>query len=78
VSQNRFKIAGGRSGIRVSWQLTGLRKDAWAQAHPLRVEEDKSADQRGDYRHPEMLGEGPNASILWAVNPELMPRLGAQ
>jgi hypothetical protein len=77
VSENRFKIAGGSLGIRVSWQLTGLRKDAWAQAHPLRVEEDKPADQRGHYRHPEMLGEGRDAGILWSANPELMARLGA-
>jgi hypothetical protein len=77
VSDNRFKIAGGSSRIRVSWQLTGLRKDAWAQAHPLRVEEDKSAEQRGHYRHPEMFGEGPNASIFWAGNPDLMARLAA-
>jgi hypothetical protein len=43
----------------------------------LRVEEDKSAEQRGYYRHPEMFGEGPNASIFWAGNPDLMARLGA-
>ena len=77
VSENRFKIAGGSSGVRVSWQLTGVRKDAWAQAHPLRVEEDKSAEQKGHYRHPEMFGEGPNASIFWAGNPDLMARLEA-
>jgi hypothetical protein len=75
VSANRFKIAGGSAGVRVSWQLTGLRKDAWAQAHPLRVEEDKPAGHRGHYRHPEMVGEGPDAGILWALSPDLIARL---
>jgi hypothetical protein len=28
VTQNRFKIAGGRPGGKVSWQVTGIRHDA--------------------------------------------------
>ena len=28
ISNNRFKIAGGKSGMKVSWQVTGIRKDA--------------------------------------------------
>jgi len=30
VAGNQFRIAGGPSGMKVSWQLTGVRKDAWA------------------------------------------------
>ena len=41
IENHRFKIAGGRAGMKVSWQVTGVRRDAWAQSHPLRVEEDK-------------------------------------
>ncbi len=41
IENHRFKIAGGRAGLKVSWQVTGVRHDAWAQAHPLQVEEDK-------------------------------------
>jgi hypothetical protein len=75
VSGSRFRIAGGKSGIKVSWQLTGLRKDPWAQAHPLVVEEEKPANEKGHYRHPELFGEGLEAGTLWARNPELMQRV---
>jgi hypothetical protein len=45
IENNRFKIAGGRGGLKVSWQVTGVRHDAWAQAHPMRVEEEKTVGQ---------------------------------
>jgi hypothetical protein len=46
VEGNRFKIAGGVPGQEVSWQVSGVRQDAYAAAHPLRVETRKrKADQ---------------------------------
>ena len=56
VSGNRFKIAGGRSNGKVSWMVTGVRQDAWANAHRIPNEEDKPADERGHYMHPELFG----------------------
>ena len=56
VSANRFRIAGGFAGLKVSWQVTGVRKDAWAEAHRVVVESDKPAEQRGTYLHPEAFG----------------------
>jgi hypothetical protein len=38
VRGNRFKIAGGKPGMEVSWQLTGVRKDAYAETHRIQVE----------------------------------------
>jgi hypothetical protein len=32
-NHSRFKIAGGISGMKVSWQITGIHKDPWANAH---------------------------------------------
>jgi len=43
VANNRFKIAGGPPGLEVSWQVTGIRQDAWANARRIPVEEDKPA-----------------------------------
>jgi hypothetical protein len=54
--QSHFKIAGGTSGMKVSWQVTGIRKDPYANAHPIRVEEEKSDNERGLYIHPEFFG----------------------
>jgi len=56
ISNNRFKIAGGEAGMEVSWQVTGIRQDAYANAHRIPVEEEKTGDEQGKYLHPEVHG----------------------
>lgn len=56
ISGNHFKIAGGKPGAKVSWQVTGVRQDAYARAHRINVEEEKPAQERGHYLHPELFG----------------------
>jgi hypothetical protein len=56
ISEHQFRIAGGAPGMKVSWQVTGVRHDAFAKAHPLVVEVDKPAKERGHYLHPEAFG----------------------
>jgi hypothetical protein len=56
VEDNRFKIAGGSAGLKVSWQVTGVRQDAWAEANRPLVEEPKPAGERGYYMHPAAYG----------------------
>lgn len=56
IENNTFRIAGGTSGLKVSWQVTGIRHDAYAEAHPSPVEVDKPAGERGHYLHPELFG----------------------
>ena len=62
VKGNRFKIAGGKPGMEVSWQLTGVRKDAYAEAHRVPVEEMKPVAERGSYLHPEAFGKSAEKS----------------
>ena len=50
VSHNQFKIAGGSAGMKVSWQVTGVRHDAYANAHRIPVEVEKPAEVRGHYQ----------------------------
>jgi hypothetical protein len=57
IRDNRFQIAGGEPGMKVSWLVTGIRHDAWANAHRIPVEEQKPADERGLYLHPVELGQ---------------------
>src|SRR5215213_1977294 len=57
ISENRFKIAGGKEGMKVCWQVTGTRKDAWAAANPVEVEEEKPQEERGRYLHPNLYNE---------------------
>jgi hypothetical protein len=72
LSANRFRIAGGRAGMTVCWQVTGVRQDVYAQAHPLLVEEDKPSRERGYYLHPELYEQPADRSIGWARFPEQM------
>jgi hypothetical protein len=74
VANNRFKIAGGTARMEVSWQVTGIRQDAWANAHRVRVEEEKAEKERGHYLHPELFGQPEEKSVEWAQRPELMQR----
>jgi hypothetical protein len=59
IKGNRFKIAGGRPNGKVSWMVTGIRQDAWANAHRIPTEEEKPANQRGTYLHPDLYGATP-------------------
>ncbi len=63
ITNGRFKIAGGANGLKVSWQVTGVRQDAWAQANRLSVEKNKSRGERGRYLHPEALGQSPELGL---------------
>ena len=53
IAGNRFKIAGGKPAAKVSWQVTGIRHDAYANAHRIQVEEGKG-EKCGTYLHPEL------------------------
>ena len=57
VSQHHFKIAGGQPGMKVSWQVTGIRHDPYAEQNRIPVEEWKSAAERGKYLHPAAYGQ---------------------
>jgi hypothetical protein len=56
VRNSRFAIAGGTPGARVSWQVTGIRHDAYARRYPIPVEEEKTGEDRGRYLVPEAYG----------------------
>ena len=56
ISGNRFKIAGGSPNGKVSWMVTGIRQDAWANAHRIPTEEEKPVEKRGTYLHPDLQG----------------------
>ncbi|HOZ09145.1 MAG TPA: hypothetical protein PKW75_12745, partial [candidate division Zixibacteria bacterium] len=57
INGGRFRIAGGAPGMEVSWMVTGIRQDAFANAHRIPVEENKGAEERGRYLYPEALGK---------------------
>jgi len=47
IAKNAFTIAGGVPGQKVSWQVTGIRQDDDANAHPIVVETAKRKTELG-------------------------------
>ncbi len=66
IGHNRFEIAGGARGQEVSWQVTGIRHDPYALAHPLRAEVEKPAAELGYYLHPRLYGQPETKGVAWA------------
>ncbi|MEL7163602.1 MAG: hypothetical protein AAFN92_22785, partial [Bacteroidota bacterium] len=63
IKNNQFAIAGGRAGMKVSWQVSARRNDPWARDHPYQAEEVKDAMDKGKYYYPEGYGKGKNLQI---------------
>lgn len=62
IQQNRFIIKTDKPRVEVSWQVTGIRQDAYAETHRIPVEEVKPASERGVYLHPDAFTTKPATS----------------
>jgi hypothetical protein len=47
----------------ISWQVTGIRHDRFANANRIQVEMEKPTGERGKYLHPELYGQPREAGI---------------
>jgi hypothetical protein len=65
IKGNKFIIASANgskdAGLKVSWQVTGVRNDAYAIKNPIIVEEEKGTGtaknlKKGEYIHPDVFG----------------------
>ncbi|HUE01707.1 MAG TPA: hypothetical protein VMR62_19200 [Bryobacteraceae bacterium] len=63
ISHGRFTIKTNRPKVRVSWQVTGIRHDAYANANRIPVTEEKAAAEQGTYLHPDVFGKSENADL---------------
>jgi hypothetical protein len=75
IENHQFQIRTNLANVKVSWQVTGVRRDAYAQAHPLVVEQKKEERLRGFYIHPDLYGAAEEKQIEWARHPDTMRRL---
>lgn len=64
VEQNRFEIRTNLPRVEVSWQVTGIRHDAWAEQNRIPVELEKSKAERGKYLHPQAHGAASELGIV--------------
>jgi hypothetical protein len=69
IHGHHFTMAGGKAGMKISWQVTGTRQDAWANANRVQVEIDKPIEEQGHYLAPELHGESAEKAIRWARYP---------
>jgi hypothetical protein len=51
----------------VCWQLSGVRHDAYAKAHPIVVETNKSQEESGLFLHPEEHDERAERSLATLI-----------
>ena len=70
VANHQFTIQTDKPNVKVSWQVTGIRQDAWANAHRIPLEEDKAEKDRGFYMHPELFGAPPEQAIALRHRPK--------
>ncbi|MFM7032952.1 MAG: hypothetical protein ACKOX4_10615, partial [Bacteroidota bacterium] len=73
ISNNRFVIQSDPPRIEVSWQVTGIRNDRYARAHPIDPEPTKAAHEKGRYLHPELYGQPVNQGLLYMAPPAQSP-----
>jgi trimeric autotransporter adhesin len=69
IRSNRFTIRTSKPGVKVSWQVTGIRHDAYADAHRIEVEVEKPPQEQGRYLHPDLFGAPAEQAIGYLAPP---------
>jgi hypothetical protein len=70
IRDGRFTIKSDKPFVEVSWQVTGIRQDAFANANRIPVEEYKKPEGRGKYIHPEAHGFGKERGVGYEEHQE--------
>jgi hypothetical protein len=63
IANHTFSIKTDKPTVEVSWQVTGIRQDAWANAHRIPLEKEKAPAETGHYLYPELFGHQGEPSI---------------
>jgi hypothetical protein len=56
--------------MKVSWQVTGIRQDPWANVNRIQVEEDKPDKEKGYYTYPDLYEQPPEKGISQLLSPK--------
>lgn len=56
MENRKFAIRTNAPNVKVSWQVTGIRKDPWAEQNRIKVVEEKNRYEKGTYQSPEVYG----------------------
>ncbi len=69
IKDRTFTIRSSRPNVEVSWQVTGIRHDVWANAHRIPVEEAKPPQERGLFLTPTEWGQPKESGISFHNQP---------
>jgi hypothetical protein len=72
IADHKFTVMTNAPHVKVSWQVTAVRQDAYAKTHPIVVEQVKPAQEKGFYMHPELYGQPEEKQTAWGRHPEAM------
>jgi hypothetical protein len=78
IENNQFTIHTNATNVQVSWQITAVRQDAYAKAHPMVAEQIKGAKERGFYQHPELYGQPREKQTQWGLHPAMVKKMVAE
>ena len=73
INGNTFAIKTDKPNVKVSWQVTGVRHDKFAEAHRVIPEVAKEAEMRGKYLHAKEWGKPDSQSIDSVTRPSDQP-----
>ena len=59
--------------MKVSWQVTGIRHDPYANAHRIKVVQAKPVAEQGRYLQPQLYGQ-PGSKSVFRMPPSVSPR----
>jgi hypothetical protein len=74
IKNNRFTIRTDKPNVKVSWQVTGIRKDPYAEHNRIHAEVDKSASESGTYLHPTEWGQPESKGIGYQESQQMLSR----
>ena len=77
ISNNKFVVKTDKPNVKVSWMVTGVRNDVWAQNRRVVPEVEKTGADKGKYLHPEFYGKGNEARIGWVDPAHLKAKTSA-
>ncbi len=69
VNGNSFEIATSQPNVKVSWQVTGVRQDPWANKYRIPNVVDKEAKDKGMYLNPELFNQPESRRIGYTPEP---------
>ena len=71
IEDGQFVIRTDKPNVKVSWQVTGIRQDPYAEANRIPVEEEKPPEECGLYLHPVENGKSETLGLDYQRNQEL-------